>query len=179
MKKIIIKVYLKNFPSKVYLEEGVRKIFVFKHKGGLKTKKIEIIADNSNGEVELKGSVVLKNNEEFNLSTKTIHKVGNNKVRVHIKAVLDDQAKLNYEGLINIEKGADFADSYLQQDNLLMSDNVVCNSTPQLQIKANEVKASHGVTMGSFDQNQLFYLKSRGLSEKEAKKLLVEGFLLV
>lgn len=177
MLKEVIKTKLKKIPDKIYLEEGIKKVIFFTHKGSLNGKIIEIIADGSNGEVELKGSVVLKNQEEFDLLTKTIHKVGNNKVRVHIKAVLDDSAKFNFEGLINIEEGSDFADSYLQQDNLVLSDNVICNSTPQLEIKANEVKASHGVTVGNFDPNQLFYLQSRGLSVKDSKKLLIEGFL--
>jgi len=178
VKTEIIKTTLNKIPSKIFLKKDVKKVYFFEHTGGLKTKTIEIIAKERGGEVELKGSVSLKNTDDFNLKTLTTHFVGNNKVRIHIKAVLDDQAKLNYEGLINIEKGADFSDSFLQQDNLLLNDGVVCNSSPQLQIKANEVKASHGVTMGSFDQNQLFYLKSRALSEKMAKKLLVQGFLL-
>lgn len=177
MKTEIIKTTLNKIPKKIVLEKGVKKIYFFEHKGSLDLTTIEIEASQPNGEVGLKGSVSLKNKDDFNLKTLTTHFVGDNKVRIHIKAVLDDQAKLNFDGMINIEKGADFADSFLQQDNLLISDNVVCNSAPQLQIKANEVKASHGVTMGSFDPNQLFYLKSRGLSEKESKKLLIEGFL--
>lgn len=179
MLKEVIKTQIKKIPEKIYLEEGVKKVYIFKHKGGLKPTSIEIIAGESNGEVELKGSVFLKKQEEFNLVTRTTHKVGSNKVRVHIKAVLEDSAKLNFEGMIDIAKGADFADSYLQQDNLVLSDNAVCNSSPQLEIKANEVRASHGVTVASFDENQLFYLKSRGLNDKKAKKLIVDGFLEV
>ena len=169
---------LKDLPNKLIGEEGIHKTYYFYHKGSITKEKIEIDLSVENAIVGLKGVIVGEEKNNITLSTITQHKKGNNNARVHIKAVLQDSVNFDFEGMIKISEDAQLSDSYLQQDNLITSDGVVCNSTPQLEIGANDVKASHGVTIGSFDINQLFYLQSRGLTEKASKELLSEGFLL-
>ncbi|PIR43152.1 hypothetical protein COV24_04270 [candidate division WWE3 bacterium CG10_big_fil_rev_8_21_14_0_10_32_10] len=176
MKKII-KIYkLIDLPLNLKAEYGLHKIYYFYHTGSI-TKDIEIIVDNENSKIELKGAVFGKNHDQIVINTVTKHLVGINKARVTIKTVLTDFCTFDFTGMIEIEKKAQKCDSFLQQDNLVVSDNVICNTSPQLEIKADDVKASHGATVGNFDQNQLFYLQSRGLSLDDSQKLISEGFL--
>ncbi|MBI2659014.1 SufD family Fe-S cluster assembly protein, partial [Candidatus Woesearchaeota archaeon] len=81
-----------------------------------------------------------------------------------------------YRGLIRIEKEAQKTYSYLENHILKLGDKTLANSIPSLKIDANDVKASHGATVGQIDEEHLFYLMARGLSRVEAEKLIVEGF---
>ncbi len=123
------------------------------------------------------GVVSITGNDEATLNIKTLHLSPNANSRVHIKSVLKDNAKFNFEGLIDIAKEAQLSDAYLQNDNLVIGDNAVVNSSPQLEILADDVKASHGVTITTFGEEELFYLKSRGVEESEAEDLITYGFL--
>lgn len=84
-------------------------------------------------------------------------------------------AKIN--GWIVIGKQGAFADSYLREDVLLLSDEASVKAEPNLEILNNEVMASHGATVGAIDEEQLFYLMSRGLSREQAERVIVAGFL--
>jgi Fe-S cluster assembly protein SufD len=97
--------------------------------------------------------------------------------KILYKNLVDNKAKLLFDGLIRVEKGADFTDSYLEDHTIMLSPYALSDSIPGLEIEANEVKASHGATIGSIDQDQLYYANSRGLDDSQAKKLLIEGFI--
>ena len=97
--------------------------------------------------------------------------------RILYKNLVSDTAKTYFEGLIKIEKGADFTNSYLEDHTILLSENAVSESIPGLEIEAKEVRASHGATIGTIDKEQMFYAESRGMSEKEAIKIITFGFL--
>ncbi len=80
-------------------------------------------------------------------------------------------------GFIIIDKKAFVTDSYLQEDLLLLSDQVNVKAEPNLEILNNDVRASHGATLGTVDDNQLYYLRSRGLNKRQAEKIIEQGFL--
>jgi len=92
------------------------------------------------------------------------------------RGALQDHAHSVFEGMIKIHPGAQDTASYLHDNTLLLSDNARADSIPSLEIEANQVRASHGATMGKLDLEQLFYLMARGLPEREAIRLLVTGF---
>ncbi|NUM25081.1 MAG: SufD family Fe-S cluster assembly protein [Candidatus Buchananbacteria bacterium] len=87
-----------------------------------------------------------------------------------------DAAKALIEGMISIGKKGSNTNSYLQQDVLLVSPTASIDAKPNLEILNNEVKASHGATLASFDPSVLFYLESRGLDERQAQQLIINGF---
>ncbi|MER3501684.1 MAG: Fe-S cluster assembly protein SufD [Candidatus Fervidibacterota bacterium] len=93
------------------------------------------------------------------------------------KVVLMDRASSIYRGLIKVHKGAQGTDAYQANRNLLLSPRARADSMPLLEIEANEVRCTHGATIGRVDEQQLFYLMSRGLSRRQAEKLIVDGFL--
>lgn len=108
-------------------------------------------------------------------NTDVIHVGKNTKSLTTMRAVFKDTAIFSNDGMIRIQKGATNTDSFFQSKILLFND-AKGKSVPSLEIDENEVKAGHGSTIGRPDPEQVFYLRSRGLSEKEAERLVVSGF---
>ena len=92
------------------------------------------------------------------------------------KGVLDGHARAVFNGLIHVRKGAQKTDAKQSNRNLLLSRNAVANSNPQLEIFADDVKCTHGSTVGQLDDDAIFYLRSRGIGEEAAKSLLTYAF---
>jgi Fe-S cluster assembly protein SufD len=93
-----------------------------------------------------------------------------------IKSCLKDRARSVYQGLIQVSEGAQRTDAYQANRNLLLSDSARADSIPGLEILANDVRCTHGATIGHIDEEQMCYLRTRGLPESEAKRLIVEAF---
>ncbi len=93
------------------------------------------------------------------------------------KGALRDRARQVFSGLIRVEVGAQKTNAYQANRNLLLSDKARVDSMPKLEIGANDVRCTHGATMGQVEPEYLFYLRSRGLSQDEAERIIVEGFL--
>ncbi|HEU4632817.1 MAG TPA: Fe-S cluster assembly protein SufD, partial [Flavisolibacter sp.] len=94
------------------------------------------------------------------------------------KGIIDDNATAVFNGKIFVEKDAQKTNAFQSNKNILLSDNATVNTKPQLEIFADDVKCSHGCTVGQLDEEALFYLRSRGISEKAAKSLLVHAFAI-
>jgi Fe-S cluster assembly protein SufD len=139
--------------------------------------EIELEIKKNGVKAEITGVVFGVKNKECTLKTTSIHTKGNTFSRVFIKSVLFDNSVFNYSGMIKINKNANLTDAYLKNENLLIGQDAKVNSSPMLEILSDEVKASHGVSISTFDAEQLYYLQSRGLSVIESRNLLVRGFL--
>ncbi|HXY17370.1 MAG TPA: Fe-S cluster assembly protein SufD [Gaiellaceae bacterium] len=92
------------------------------------------------------------------------------------KGALRDQATAVWRGMIRVEEGAQKTNAYQENRNLLLSKTAHADSIPGLEILANDVRCTHGATLGQVDREQLFYLMARGLSRSEAERLIVRGF---
>jgi len=92
------------------------------------------------------------------------------------KGALAGEAKSVFRGMIRVAKHAQLTDAYQTNRNLLLSDDAEAVTLPSLEIEADDVKCSHGATVGQVDEAQLFYLMSRGLTRGDAERLLVLGF---
>lgn len=95
---------------------------------------------------------------------------------LYAKAVVKDEARCVYAGFIKVAEGAQKTDAYQKNRNLLLSSEARADSIPNLEIKANDVKCSHGASVGQMGEDEMFYLLSRGLTRAQAEKLLVEAF---
>jgi Fe-S cluster assembly protein SufD len=93
------------------------------------------------------------------------------------KNALDDRARSIFGGLIRVEPHAHFTDAYQKVRNLLLSDEAEADSMPGLEILADNVKCTHGATTGQIDEDEMFYLRARGIPFDVARRLLVAGFL--
>ncbi len=93
------------------------------------------------------------------------------------KGALDDESRAVFRGIIRVHPGAQQTDAYQTNRNLLLSDRARADSLPNLEIEADDVKCSHGATIGQLDEDALFYLLSRGIPREIAERLVVLGFL--
>jgi Fe-S cluster assembly protein SufD len=114
--------------------------------------------------------------QHCDISSNAFHEAPNTSSNMLSRGAVADEATSVYRGLIKIGKEAKNAASYLTANALLLSERARANSIPSLVIDTNEVHSKHGATVGHLDEEQLFYLMSRGLGRKLAEHTLVEGF---
>ena len=124
------------------------------------------------------GVFILNKTKHHEIKTNINHLVENTKSYQLIKGVLEDTSKAVYQGKIFVDSKAQKTDGYQLSKAILLNDNTEFNAKPELEIYADDVKCSHGSASGSLNEDSIFYLMSRGLNYKEAKKLLINGFLL-
>jgi Fe-S cluster assembly protein SufD len=93
------------------------------------------------------------------------------------KGALDDHAHGVFQGLIHVAPHAVRTDAQQKNTNLLLSDRAVADTKPELEILADDVKCSHGATVGDLDADEIFYLRARGLTADDARRLLLAGYL--
>ncbi len=124
----------------------------------------------------LQGLAMLTHTRQANLHTLVEHVAPSCTSRQHIKSVLQGASKSHFEGKILVRPAAQKTESYQLNNNLLLGEQAVAKSLPNLEIFADDVKASHGATFAELGETELFYLRSRGLSSPEAKLLLTDGF---
>jgi Fe-S cluster assembly protein SufD len=115
--------------------------------------------------------------QEFDARTLQDHACPHTTSDLLYKNALSDRSRTTFGGLIRVEPHAHFTDAYQKVRNLLLSDDAEANSMPGLEILADNVKCSHGATSGQVDEEEMFYLLSRGIPQKVAKRLIVTGFL--
>ena len=122
-------------------------------------------------------SITLGQNEQlFDKRTMQHHLAANGKSTLTFKNALLDKSKSIFSGLIKVENEAQVTNAYQNNRNLLLSDEAEADSMPGLEILANEVKCSHGATTSKIDEQELFYLLSRGIPRSVAERLIVLGF---
>ena len=126
----------------------------------------------------INGIFILKDQKHHEIRTKVNHLIENTKSYQLIKSVLENDSKSVYQGKIFVNSKAQKADGYQLSKAILLSENAEFNAKPELEIYADDVKCSHGSASGNLNESSIFYLMSRGLNYKEAKELLVNGFLL-
>lgn len=114
--------------------------------------------------------------QQFHLHTLQRHLADHCTSDLLIKGCLKDHARSVYQGLIQVAEGAQRTDAYQANRNLLLSDTARADSIPGLEILANDVRCTHGATIGSVDPEQMYYLMARGLPRTDAQRLIVEGF---
>src|SRR5437870_1965422 len=129
------------------------------------------------GRSDLLAVAVAKHQQEFDARTLQDHVSPHTASDLLYKHALDDHARTIFGGLIRVEPHAHFTDAYQKVRNLLLSDDSEANSMPGLEILADNVRCTHGATSGQIDEEELFYLRSRGIPTRAAQRLIVTGFL--
>ena len=124
------------------------------------------------------GIFSLDQNKHHEIKANINHLVENTKSYQLVKSVLKDTSRSVYQGKIYVDSKAQKTDGYQLSKAILVDETTEFNAKPELEIYADDVKCSHGSASGSLDENSIFYLMSRGLNYKEAKELLINGFLV-
>lgn len=144
--------------------------------GKLNRLKIDTIFNGQGSQANNLGIFLGKGKEHIDFTTNMYHNTENTRNEVLVDGILKEESTSVYRGLIRIPKEGQKTYSYLENHILKLGGKTLANSIPSLKIDANDVKASHGATVGQIDEEHLFYLTSRGLSREEAERLIVEGF---
>ena len=116
-------------------------------------------------------------NQSFDVMSNLIHNGQHSRGRVLVKSVLKDTSKSLFKGMIKIGKDGKGTESYLAGHAILLDRGAKSDSIPGLEIETNEVKATHSASVAQIDENQIYYLSTRGLSREGAKREIVSGFL--
>ena len=157
----------------VFDKKGEEYIVFFHNRSGKLTFEIT----ESDIKLDIFGLFTGKNTDEFHIETIQHHKAPGSLSNLLIKGVFEDQSKFIYQGLIRLEKSAQKSHAYQKNQNLILSPGVFVDSRPFLEILANDVFCTHGSTTGKLNRDQMFYSISRGLSQKKAQQMLVNGFI--
>ncbi len=143
---------------------------------GVTRNTIEIDLDGESCETLLCGMVIGDKNQQVDNFTSIIHNKPNCNSRELFKYVLDDMAKGGFTGKLYVAKNAQKTSAFQTNRNILLNKTAKMRTKPQLEIYADDVKCSHGATVGSLDETAKFYMQSRGISESEARLLLMFAF---
>lgn len=144
--------------------------------GKINRLRIDTLFNGQGSQCNNIGVFLGKGREHIDFTTNMYHNVENTTNEVLVDGILKDESTSVYRGLIRIEKEAQKTYSYLENHTLKLGEKTLANSVPSLKIDANDVKASHGATIGQINDEHMFYLMARGLSREEAEALIVEGF---
>ncbi len=127
--------------------------------------------------LQIIGMFDARNQDKYHIHTVQHHAAPNSRSDLLIKGVFRDETKFHYTGLVKIDKGAQGSHAYQKNQNLLLSPGAFVESEPFLEIEANDVFCTHGSTTGRLSEDALFYLKSRGIDDSQARDLMIDGFL--
>lgn len=144
--------------------------------GALSRHDYRAVLAGENCEALLNGICMLNGKQEAHTHVCIEHQAPHCRSDQLFKTILSDFSRSSFEGKIYVHREAQKTEAFQLNKNLLLSDRVQANSKPNLEIFADDVKASHGATFGQLDSEQLFYMRTRGMTAVEAKNLLVYGF---
>lgn len=137
----------------------------------------DIVLKKAGTQLTLLGLLLGNDDNQLQININVTHSAPDTKSEIILKGVLKDTSKVNFEGLVKIEKGAKGTNTWLATHLLILSDQAKGRATPSLEILENDIKAGHAATVGKVNDMEMFYLQSRGLSTQKAKDLIVQGFL--
>ena len=142
-----------------------------------KPGKYQVVLSRTGQEAELVGRFHIGGNDIKRWDIEIIHAAPKTQSRTNIKGVVDGDGQAFVNGTIKVLPAAVGTNAFLEERILLLSPNSKAEAIPNLEIKTDDVKCSHAATIGKIDEEEIFYLQSRGISDKQAKEMIVEGFL--
>lgn len=148
----------------------------FSFGGNLVRNNLNFFQNGKNINSILKGITIIGSDQHVDHHTLVHHANPNCESHQDYKGIYNDKSTGVFNGQVLVEKVAQKINAFQQNNNLIIGDNASVNSKPQLEIFADDVKCSHGCTIGQIDENALFYLKTRGINENDAKGLLTYAF---
>ncbi len=151
--------------------------FILATGAGLARRETRILMAGERGEATLSGSYVGRGDALIDNTTFVTHAAENAVSRQFFRGVLDDASRGVFQGKVLVCEGAQGTDGQQQHKALLLSEKAEVDAKPELEIYADDVQCAHGATIGALDEDQLFYMRARGLPELQARALLTESFL--
>ncbi|MEM0517872.1 MULTISPECIES: Fe-S cluster assembly protein SufD [Aequorivita] len=156
--------------------DTVCRVHTFAFGGNLVRNNLNFYQKGENCDSTLKGVTILEGKQHVDHNTLVHHIAPNCESHQDYKGLFAESSTGVFNGKIIVEKDAQKTDAFQQNNNILIDDKATINAKPQLEIFADDVKCSHGCTIGQFDEEALFYLRSRGIGIKESRALLMYAF---
>lgn len=159
------------------IQEGGRIDWIFGAVGSRLTKNfsdLDLVGEGAQG--RMSGFYFTDRNQHLDHDTQQNHLAPNTTSDLLFKGALKGKSRSVWQGMIYVAPGAQKTDGYQANRNIILSDDARADSIPGLEILADDVRCSHGATVGKLEQEPLFYLKSRGIPQSDAERLVVEGF---
>ena len=157
-------------------QESVASVHTFSFGGNLTRNNLTFFQNGERVDSTLKGVTILGNKQHVDHYTLVHHIEPNCESHQDYKGIFGDSSVGVFNGKILVNKEAQKTNAFQANNNILLSDKASINTKPQLEIFADDVKCSHGCTIGQLDESAMFYMRSRGIPEKEAKALLMYAF---
>ncbi|TXE13200.1 Fe-S cluster assembly protein SufD [Seonamhaeicola algicola] len=157
-------------------QESFASVHTFSFGGKLTRNNLNFYQEGERIDSTLKGVTIIGNKQHVDHNTLVHHIEPNCESHQDYKGIFSDSATGVFNGKVVVEKEAQKTNAFQANNNILVSDKATINTKPQLEIFADDVKCSHGCTIGQLDESALFYMRSRGIPEKEAKALLMYAF---
>ena len=157
-------------------DSSIVSVNTFSFGGNITRNNLEFHQEGEHITSNLNGISVIGKKQHVDHHTLVHHKKENCESHELYKGIYDDQSTGVFNGKVIVDKLAQKTNAYQQNDNILIGDKSTINAKPQLEIFADDVKCSHGCTIGQLDESALFYLQSRGIPKKEAKALMLFAF---
>jgi len=151
-------------------------VHTFSFGGNITRNNLNFYHQGEHIESILKGITLIGDKQLVDHYTLVRHATPNCESHQNYKGIFDGNATGVFNGKIYVEKEAQKTDAFQQNNNILISEKATINAKPQLEIFADDVKCSHGCTVGQLDESAMFYMQSRGIPKKEAKALLMYAF---
>ncbi|MGA1227213.1 MAG: Fe-S cluster assembly protein SufD [Tamlana sp.] len=157
-------------------QESVASVHTFSFGGKLTRNNLNFYQHGERIDSTLKGVTIIGNKQHVDHNTLVHHIEPNCESHQDYKGIFDENSTGVFNGKVVVEKEAQKTNAFQANNNILISDKASINTKPQLEIFADDVKCSHGCTIGQLDESALFYMQSRGIPKKEAKALLMYAF---
>ena len=157
-------------------QESFASVHTFSFGGKLTRNNLNYYQNGERIDSTLKGVTIIGEKQHVDHNTLVHHIEPNCESHQDYKGIFDENSTGVFNGKVIVEKEAQKTNAFQSNNNILVSDKATINTKPQLEIFADDVKCSHGCTIGQLDESALFYMRSRGIPEKEAKGLLMFAF---
>ena len=157
--------------------EAAYRMFALSLGGDLSRNEVDIDIAATNAEVRLVGATLARGDQHLDTTIRINHAQPRGTSSQDFRSVVDDRAHAVFQGRIRVAPDAQKTDAQQVNRNLLLSAAAGADTKPELEILADDVKCSHGATVGDLDKDALFYLRARGVSEPEARSLLIDAFV--
>ena len=157
-------------------QESIVKVHTFSFGGKLIRNNLNFYQNGERIDSTMKGITIIGDKQHVDHNTLVHHIEPNCESHQDYKGIFGDNSTGVFNGKVLVEKEAQKTDAFQANNNILLSDKASINTKPQLEIFADDVKCSHGCTIGQLDESAMFYLRSRGIPEKEARALLMFAF---
>ena len=145
--------------------------------GGLVRREVEAVLQQPGASAQVDGAYLVDGERHSDTTILTDHQAPHCSSRQTQKGIIDDDGRAVFQGKILVRPDAQKTDGYQLSQTLLLSPQAEIDVKPELEIHADDVKCSHGATVGRLDADALFFLRARGIPEAEARALLIQGFI--